>query len=88
MAKYRKKGLGTELTTQTLNYEIAHKHYKFILAASDLGLIIYKKLGFKPVETIYEYKLMSDKDWKITVLEFSKIWFFINCYPSCVSFLS
>lgn len=57
LGEYRNKGYGTEVTVQTLNYEISHKHYKFILTASDLGLIIYKKLGFKPVETFYEYNL-------------------------------
>lgn len=55
--KYRKHGYGKELTQQTLNYEIFHKRYHFILTASELGLIIYKKLGFKAVETFYEYKL-------------------------------
>lgn len=55
--KYRKKGYGTEVTIQTLNYEISHKHHKFILTTSDLGLIIYKKLGFKPLETFYEYNM-------------------------------
>ena len=57
LEEYRKKGFGTEITKQTLNYEIAHKHNKFILTASDLGLIIYKKLGFKPIETFYEYNI-------------------------------
>ena len=57
LGEYRNKGYGTEVTVQTLNYEINHKHYKFILTASDLGLIIYIKLGFKPVETFYEYNL-------------------------------
>lgn len=55
--EYRKKGYGKEVTIQTLNYEIAHKHYKFILTASDQGLVIYKKLGFLPLETLYEYNL-------------------------------
>ena len=55
--EYRKKGYGAELTKQMINYEIAHKRYRFILSATDLGLIIYKKIGFKPVETIYEYIL-------------------------------
>lgn len=59
--KYRKKGYGTELTKQTLNYEIEHKHNKFILTASDLGLIIYKKLGFKPTEIFYEYNIKYPK---------------------------
>lgn len=59
LEKYRKQGLGAELTKLTLNYEIAHKHYQFILTASKLGLIIYKKLGFKPVETFYEYELLK-----------------------------
>ena len=57
LEKYRNRGYGTELTKQTLNYEILHKRHNFILAASELGLIIYKKLGFKAVETFYEYKL-------------------------------
>ena len=53
---YRKHGLGKELTKKTLNYEIMHKRYNFLLTASKLGLKIYKKLGFKPLETFYEYK--------------------------------
>ena len=57
LSEYRKQGLGTELTKQTLNYEIEHKRCKFILSASELGLLIYQKLGFKPVETFYEYNL-------------------------------
>lgn len=57
LEKYRCCGIGAELTKQTLNYEISHKHYKFILTASRLGLKIYKKLGFKPVEKFYEYEL-------------------------------
>ena len=57
LEEYRKKGLGAELTKQTLNYEIARKRYKFLLTASELGLKIYKKLGFKPLETFYEYEL-------------------------------
>lgn len=57
LPEQRKKGYGRELTVQTLNYEIKNKRQKFILTASELGLIIYKKLGFKPVETLYEYKL-------------------------------
>lgn len=57
LEEYRKKGLGAELTKQTLNYEIARKRYKFLLTASELGLKIYKKLGFKPMETFYEYEL-------------------------------
>ena len=59
LAEYRKQGYGTEVTKQTLNYEICNKHYNFILTASDLGLIIYKKLGFKPVETFYEYNIKT-----------------------------
>lgn len=55
--KYRKQGYGTEITKQTLNYEIANKRYQFVLTASELGLIIYKKLGFTPQETLYEYNL-------------------------------
>ena len=57
LPEYRKLGYGTEVTVLTLNHEISHKHHKFLLTASDLGLIIYKKLGFKPLETFYEYNL-------------------------------
>ena len=57
LSEHRNKGYGLELTKQTLNYEIKHGHYEFILSASDLGLIIYKKLGFKPIETFYEYNI-------------------------------
>ena len=59
LPKHRKHGYGTELTKQTLNYEIKHKHHRFLLAASELGLIIYKKLGFKPLEKLYEYNLRN-----------------------------
>ena len=55
--KHRKQGFGREITAQTLNHEITNKRTKFLLTASKLGLIIYKKLGFKPMETIYEYEL-------------------------------
>ena len=51
LSEYKKQCYGTEVTKQTLNYEITNKRYRFILTASDLGLIIYKKLGFKPIET-------------------------------------
>ncbi|MBO6290334.1 MAG: GNAT family N-acetyltransferase [Alphaproteobacteria bacterium] len=57
LPELRKQGYGTEVTKQTLNYEIAHKRCTFILTASDLGLIIYKKLGFQPIETFYEYNI-------------------------------
>ncbi len=57
LKEYRKQGFGAELTKQTLNYEISHNRHNFILSASDLGLIIYKKLGFKPIEIFYEYEL-------------------------------
>ena len=57
LEKYRKQGFGSEITKQTLNYEITNKRTKFLLTASKLGLIIYKKLGFKPMETLYEYEL-------------------------------
>ena len=57
--EYRKKGYGTEIVIQTLNYEILHQHNKFLLTASDLGLIIYKKLGFKPMEIFYEYNIKA-----------------------------
>ena len=56
LEEYRKHGFGKELTQKTLNYEIEHKRYKFLLTASKLGLKIYKKLGFRPTETYYEYK--------------------------------
>ena len=55
--KYRKQGFGAELTKQTINYEIVNKRTKFLLTASEIGLKIYKKLGFKPLETFYEYEL-------------------------------
>ena len=57
LEKYRRQGYGTELTKLSLNHEIMHHHNKFILSASELGLIMYKKLGFKPIETFYEYNL-------------------------------
>ena len=56
--EYRRKGYGTELVAQSLNYEISHKRNNFMLTASDLGLIIYKKLGFTPMDTFYEYNLL------------------------------
>lgn len=59
LPKYRNKGYGTELTKQALNFEIERKRNKFILTASTLGLIIYKKLGFKPIETICEYDIKN-----------------------------
>lgn len=55
--EYRKKGFGTEITKRTINYEIEHKRTKFVLTPSDLGLIIYRKLGFKPVDSFCEYKI-------------------------------
>ena len=58
LPEYRRKGYGTELVVQSLNYEISHKRNNFMLTASDLGLIIYKKLGFTPMDTFYEYNLL------------------------------
>ena len=55
--KFRRKGYGTELVVQSLNYEISHKRNNFMLTASDLGLIIYKKLGFKPMDVYYQYSI-------------------------------
>ena len=55
--EYRKQGYGTELVKQSLNYEINHKRNKFMLTASELGLIIYKKLGFKPMDVYYQYSI-------------------------------
>ena len=55
--EYRKQGYGTELVKQSLNYEIDHKRNKFMLTASELGLIIYKKLGFKPMDVYYQYSI-------------------------------
>ena len=55
LEEYRRKGYGKELVMQSLNYEIAHKRTKFMLTASELGLNIYKKLGFKPMDTFYKY---------------------------------
>ena len=57
LSKYRKQGYGTELVKQSLNYEINHKRNKFMLTASELGLAIYKKLGFKPTDVFYKYAI-------------------------------
>ena len=57
LEQYRKKGFGTELTKCTLNYEIKHKRCRFLLSATEVGLKIYQKLGFKASETLYEYPL-------------------------------
>ncbi|MDD4555712.1 MAG: GNAT family N-acetyltransferase [Alphaproteobacteria bacterium] len=56
LEKHRGAGLGKELTKLTLNYEIQNHRYKFLLTASEQGLKIYEKLGFKPVEKFYNYK--------------------------------
>ena len=58
--EYRKQGYGTELVKQSLNYEISHKRNKFMLTASELGLIIYKKLDFKPMDVYYQYAIKEE----------------------------
>ena len=55
--KYRRQGLGTDLVKQVLNYEINNGHRNFMLSASEIGLIIYKKLGFEMKEIVYRYNL-------------------------------
>jgi len=55
--EYRKQGYGTELVKKSLNYEINHKQNKFMLTASELGLIIYKKLGFEMMDIYYQYSI-------------------------------
>ena len=55
--EYRKQGYGTELVKPSLNYEISHKRNKFMLTASELGLIINKKLGFKTMDVYNQYSI-------------------------------
>jgi GNAT superfamily N-acetyltransferase len=45
--KYRKKGIGNAITNHLIDYSKSKGIGTIILAASDLGLPIYKKIGFE-----------------------------------------
>lgn len=44
---YRKRGIGTAVTKNLINWSASHGSNKIILVASDLGMPVYKKLGFR-----------------------------------------
>jgi ribosomal protein S18 acetylase RimI-like enzyme len=52
---FRGRGIGSALFTFALNQAKAAGYEKIILQASEDGLGIYKKYGFKSVTTYYEY---------------------------------
>jgi GNAT superfamily N-acetyltransferase len=52
---YRGRGIGSSLFTFALNYAKTAGYRQVILQASEDGLGIYKKYGFKAVTQYYEY---------------------------------
>ncbi|PHN08207.1 GNAT family N-acetyltransferase [Flavilitoribacter nigricans] len=52
---FRGRGIGSTLFTFALNYARSAGYRRVILQASEDGLGIYKKYGFKAVTTYYEY---------------------------------
>lgn len=55
LESYRGRGIGSTLFTFALNRAKALGYQQLILQASEDGLGIYKKFGFKPFTTYYEY---------------------------------
>ena len=58
---YRNKGIGSQITEKLLNEKRCNSVDSFLLIATELGIPVYKKAGFRIVA---EYKyLMRDKPW-------------------------
>lgn len=53
--EHRNKGYGYDITAKAINSCIENGYDYFVLAASDLGMRIYEKMGFIQNSTLYKY---------------------------------
>lgn len=58
LESYRRKGFGHQLMTHALDFAVQQKLKKVILQASEDGLGLYKRIGFKPVGKFQEWQLV------------------------------
>jgi len=60
-AKWRKKGIGASMVAHTLNFAYSTGYRIATLQASDMGINLYKYLGFKGYEETKEYIWKNNK---------------------------
>ncbi len=53
----RRRGIGRAVTNAVLDEAVARGHTLAVLGASDLGLPVYRRLGFREVSRLRSYAL-------------------------------